>query len=171
MKIISKSIKKSRLIFIFLSIIFMIIIFMFSSENGSDSQNTSGIITEFVAKSMVDDFKKLSESDKNDILDTISYLVRKTAHYSIYTSLGFCISCAFGRRKALSRKSLYSLLICFAYACSDEFHQYFVPERSCQLTDVLIDTSGALTGIVISLAVMFAFFRIKEKSKRLNLNN
>ena len=161
-----KTINKSRLFFVLLSIVFMIIIFMFSSENGDDSKNTSGIITEFVVENMVDDFNDLPEIDKIDILDTISHIVRKTAHFSIYAALGFCVSCAAGKRKPLSKNSIYSLIVCFAYACSDEIHQYFVPERSCQFTDVLIDTSGALTGIVISFAVMFVFFKIK-KSKRL----
>jgi hypothetical protein len=30
-------------------------------------------------------------------------------------------------------------------------------------TDVLIDTSGALTGMLISMAVMWLYFRIKSR--------
>lgn len=44
-----KTINKSRLFFVLLSIVFMIIIFMFSSENGDDSKNTSRIY-EFVVR-------------------------------------------------------------------------------------------------------------------------
>ena len=39
----------------------------------------------------------------------------------------------------------------FIYACTDEFHQLFVPGRSGQFTDVLIDTAGGLIGLVCIL--------------------
>ena len=42
-----------------------------------------------------------------------------------------------------------SLLISMLYACTDEFHQHFVPGRSCEVRDVLIDTAGALIGILV----------------------
>jgi VanZ family protein len=53
-----------------------------------------------------------------------------------------------------------SLLVTFIYACSDEFHQLFIPGRSGQFKDVLIDTSGAL----IMLMIIFLWQR-KKKSK------
>lgn len=37
----------------------------------------------------------------------------------------------------------------FLYACSDEFHQYFIPGRAMAFKDVLIDTSGGITGYII----------------------
>jgi VanZ family protein len=40
--------------------------------------------------------------------------------------------------------ALRSLAFVFLYACSDEFHQAFVPSREASFGDVLIDTSGAL---------------------------
>jgi len=40
-------------------------------------------------------------------------------------------------------------LLSFLYACSDEFHQTFVPGRAGQFKDVLIDTAGALIGLIV----------------------
>ena len=40
------------------------------------------------------------------------------------------------------------MLICFVYACSDEWHQTFVPGRAGQFRDVLLDTAGSLTGLL-----------------------
>jgi VanZ family protein len=35
------------------------------------------------------------------------------------------------------------------YAASDEFHQLFVPGRSGEVKDVLIDSAGAVTGALL----------------------
>ena len=42
-------------------------------------------------------------------------------------------------------------LIGTAYAVTDEFHQAFVPGRSCELRDVVIDSCGVLTGVLAAL--------------------
>ena len=39
----------------------------------------------------------------------------------------------------------FSLLFTALYGITDEIHQYFVPNRSCELYDWLADTAGALT--------------------------
>ena len=41
------------------------------------------------------------------------------------------------------------ILMVFLYACSDEFHQAFVPGRGPAFRDVLVDTSGGLTALLI----------------------
>ena len=51
-----------------------------------------------------------------------------------------------------------SLLISMLYACTDEFHQHFVPGRSCEVRDVLIDTAGALIGILV-LGILMHFHK------------
>ena len=44
------------------------------------------------------------------------------------------------------------MLIATAYAATDELHQVFVPGRSAEFTDVLLDSLGALAGIWLYLA-------------------
>jgi VanZ family protein len=46
------------------------------------------------------------------------------------------------------RLFLLALLICILYAISDEIHQMFIPGRSGQVSDVLIDSTGGLVGIL-----------------------
>ena len=41
------------------------------------------------------------------------------------------------------------MLAAFLYACSDEFHQSFVPGRGPAFKDVMIDSTGALVGLTI----------------------
>ncbi len=42
-----------------------------------------------------------------------------------------------------------ALIICVVYAATDELHQYFVVERSAEITDIVIDGAGALIGILL----------------------
>ena len=54
------------------------------------------------------------------------------------------------------------------YAITDEFHQYFIPGRSAEIRDVLIDSSGALTGILFVIIVLAIIKIIKKKIKKEN---
>ena len=49
---------------------------------------------------------------------------------------------------------LTSWMICIAYAASDELHQFFSPGRSPQIRDVVIDSFGALAGILLGLLLI-----------------
>lgn len=42
-----------------------------------------------------------------------------------------------------------SLLITFGYGVFDELHQYFVPGRYASLTDLLLNLTGALIGVLV----------------------
>ena len=150
-----------RVIFSLLSVAIMVIIFMFSCENSDESSDTSGTFTIFIAEHFVSDFDTLSSSEQEEVYGKIDHIVRKCAHFSVYTSLGFCLSTAVGRRRLFSPGSLLALGVSFLYACSDEIHQSFVPGRACMFTDVLIDTSGALTGMLISLVLITAVYAVR----------
>ena len=78
--------------------------------------------------------------------DTARFLIRKLAHFTV---LGFCVYRSFKEPHSKWAFGL-SLMLCFLYACSDEFHQFFIAGRSAQFTDVMIDTCGALIGQTLS---------------------
>lgn len=153
----------ARILFAALTIACMVCIFCFSMDNASKSSGKSGKVTKAAVETFVKDYKEMPPSKQTSILDKAEHIVRKMAHFSIYTLLGFLASLTVGRRKLFSRKSLGVIVFCFLYACSDEIHQIFVPGRAGMFTDVLIDTSGALTGMIISMAVMRLYFLIKNR--------
>lgn len=127
---------KKKIIWTTLTILVMLIIFSFSSENGEESSQTSGFIVNFL---------QFLSSWPN-----LEHFIRKCAHFSIYASLGFCSYLMFlSYGHSPKRCIVYGILFCFLYACSDEFHQSFVPERSAQFSDVLLDTCGATILIFI----------------------
>lgn len=152
-----------QMIFALLSVGVMVTIFLFSCENADDSSQTSGFFTDFIIRLFVKDFDILSPERQDEIYSTVSHLIRKAAHFTVYTSLGFCLSLTVGRHRLISVKSLLVFGGCFIYASSDEIHQYFVPGRACMFTDVLLDTCGGMTGLLISMLAMKIF---KQKSQK-----
>ena len=89
-------------------------------------------------------------------------VARKCAHFCIYAMLGFWLQFLVRqyRTKFVIR---ISVAAAFLYAASDEFHQYFVPGRSCQFRDMCIDTAGALTGALISLLLVVIWQNLRKK--------
>lgn len=88
------------------------------------------------------------------------FIVRKLAHFTEFAILGMLLSGIVLVRfeKPDLYHLSYALLIVLAAAVIDESIQLFTPGRSSQVTDVLIDTSGGLAGIIL-LQIM-AYVRI-----------
>lgn len=83
-----------------------------------------------------------------------NFLVRKAAHFSEYMLLGIIGMQAFApHRSAGAAPILATACALMLVPCADETIQLFVSGRSGQLTDVLIDCSGALAGVLLTLLV------------------
>ena len=145
-----KRLSKIQSFFIILTIALMVTIFLLSAQDADTSSNTSGTLTRIFVKLFFRDYDSFSPERQAELWGTASFIVRKLAHFSIYTALGFCASFTAGKRKLFSRKSLTVVLFGFFYALSDEVHQQFVKGRSCEFRDMMIDTGGVLTGMLIS---------------------
>lgn len=152
--------KKKRVISWLAVIIWMGIIFYLSDQVASDSSQLSSGITEFVVNSVNQIVPKV-----NLELEQMSFFVRKAAHFIAYFILGALLLHAFWRSGLVGARGVtLSFLVAVLYAISDEVHQLFVPGRSGEVRDVLIDSVGALTGIVVCLAI-WLFFRWKRLDK------
>ena len=158
-----KNLTFSRKICIIFAVAVMVTIFMFSSENSSKSSVTSSGISKYIVSVLFPDIELKTWAEQKEIRDMITHIVRKCAHFSIYAILGFFMCLAVGKGKFLSLNSVISLDLCFLYACTDEFHQLFVSGRSGEFRDVIIDTLGSCTGIIISALMYRLFLKILKK--------
>ena len=143
-----------------LIVIWMIVIFNFSNQGGTKSSGTSSRVTRVI----VNVITKEKEEPNKQTMERIEKVVRKGAHYTIYTIGGFLImNYKYSMEKTKKQKILGSLLFGAFYAGTDELHQYFVPGRSARLFDVGIDTIGVLTVIYIYLGVMALIDKLSRK--------
>lgn len=146
----------------FLTLACMAAIFCFSAENADKSDNTSQSVTKQVLSGFPS-FRKLPEERQTEIVENVQFSVRKLAHFSIYTCLGMLMRLSFCFIPVKGKKAVWSFCACVLYAMSDEFHQYFVPGRSCEVRDVCIDSLGALAGTLIVVTIIYFVCRHKRK--------
>ena len=121
----------------FLVLIWMTIIFIMSSFDSVESSNQSNFIVDIIANIF-----------KIENIELLSFIIRKLAHYTEYIILGFLVINMFTKNN-INNLYLISIILCIIYATSDEIHQIFIPGRSCQLRDILIDSIGSITGIYL----------------------
>lgn len=140
----------------------MVQIFRFSSENATKSSETSGKFVRTVAEAVVPAYKKMTPKEQDSFVKSVMKMVRKVAHFAIFGSLGLWLWLLISRYRKNFILPL-AVIISALYACADELHQTFIPGRSGQIKDVLIDTAGAFTGALTAFILFFIWQKLKNK--------
>ncbi len=150
-----------RYLFLALSVAIMIFVFLMSCQPAAVSTQSSGRVIRTIAKIVIDDFERKPMEYQINLISSLQFFVRKTAHFILYFSLGFSVcGCALTFENTTKlRNSLVALGVSVLYAVSDEIHQLLVPGRSGQVNDVLLDTVGIVCGI---LFINLMFFVVRK---------
>ena len=142
--------KIKKIITIILIIAWMTLVFYFSNQISDDSSKLSGGITRAILN-----FFNILEGKTLEQQSAIETIIRKLAHYSIYTIGGILILSHVNLYKiSANKKVIVSQLIGTLYAATDEIHQLFVPGRSGEIRDLCLDSLGVITGIIIILIIL-----------------
>jgi VanZ family protein len=74
----------------------------------------------------------------------------KIGHITVFAILGGTVMWALHRGHALhaSKALVIATLLTAAYGASDEWHQRYVPGRSCEFSDVVIDTTAGVIAVL-----------------------
>lgn len=150
---------KKFYLFFTLTIIVMVLIFIFSSQRGEVSYSLSEKVSNTVRS------KKVLTTFTPDTVAAVTVNIRKWAHIYLYFFLGINITLTiseidekrvFSSQKKKNLKSniiigIISISACLLYACTDEFHQYFIPGRTASIFDIRFDACGFIPGILIAL--------------------
>lgn len=144
---------KRMSIFLVLAILWMAVIFAFSSRDGDESTNDSHEVGLFIGKIIIPNFEKKTEEEQIEFAEDIDFLIRKIAHGTEYAILGMLL-CGAIIDVPDKRNWFIPWVGATLYACTDEIHQMFVPGRDGKPLDVLIDSTGAFIGAGITLLVI-----------------
>lgn len=148
--------KKKRIFHIVLTVAIMAFIFVQSALNAELSSLESNVIVQWLASFL------------HAQPEMLSFIVRKCAHFLEYLILGISMVVTVRDLSRWNRVKggITAFLICAVYAATDEVHQMFVQGRSCEVRDMLIDSLGALTGILIACLVSFLRERKKQNAEK-----
>ena len=89
-----------------------------------------------------------------------SGILRKIAHFTEFAALGALLC---WRAGMLNKQKHLPFLWGAAVACIDEGIQLFSPGRAARMTDVLLDSAGVLTGLLL-LTVGYNIIKKKNES-------
>ncbi len=156
------------------TIAIMVAIFLFSAQSGGESGSLSESVARMLASIFVGGFDGMDPDVQASIIAQMSWPIRKTAHATEYAILAasLVMTCwqiiswrrerkarDYSPEQRVTRVGAIAFAIAVFYACTDEMHQLFIDGRAGQVTDVLVDASGAAVGCVLCCVVIYAFLR------------
>ena len=154
-----------KIILWILVIIWMIIIFTFSNMDTIKSNDTSKGIINSVIDTTIETSHNIgiieeipTEKEKQNIINNLNLPLRKIMHFTEYLILSILLLNALTKTN-IKNKYFITIIICFLYAITDEYHQTFIDGRTGQFIDVLIDTTGSVLGLII-------YNKIIQKNKK-----
>ncbi len=151
-------------------IIVMVIIFAFSSKPADSSNESSMTVADHILSAYENTTQVQFDTEQRyQVLETINNFVRKGSHFCEYALLAVTLAFHFYIHGFTGmRLLLLSIAVSATYAATDEFHQTFIPGRSGQFRDVMIDTSGAAAGMLFFFILLSIYNSLRNRKRRLN---
>lgn len=150
------------------ALLIMYMIFSFSAQDGSQSSQLSFQVSQKLVKAgaiLLD--KNLSPEEILIYAEQYHGMIRKLAHMTEYCILAVSLSIPLYAYKV---RGIWLLLlagfICVAFAATDEYHQTMVAGRGPSPRDVLIDSIGALAGILGTQLIGWAAVKSSRELER-----
>lgn len=147
-----------RQIWVWLPVAFTMFVILCESTNTFSADNTNGWLRPF--------FERFLGHINDHVWGWSHYLIRKSGHFTWYGLLCLTYLRAWlltlarmdgiGLGRWRLRSTGLALLSTFCVASLDEWHQTFIPSRTGEFKDVLLDTYGAA---VMCGVVWFLFWR------------
>jgi VanZ family protein len=145
-----------------LAFLMMAILFYSSSQTYAEQSQQSNLhhfLKQEPGESFFAQFKVMYAGEMHDAskdyFGYVEFLIRKAAHFSIYFLMGLGL---FNGLKNRIQQWGLSIIIAYlaatGYAGLDEFHQMLTGGRTPLFQDVILDSMGALTAILLASLVM-----------------
>ena len=130
------------------------VLFFFSGQSGEASGELSQKLTQFLFGWWID--------RGADALQ-LEHVLRKLAHAGIFAVAGFLLAMMLTSLLPSRRALATTFLVCATLAVANELHELGVPARTCSPVDMLIDSAGALGGLLCAAAVLHVFSPARRK--------
>ncbi|MBM7634339.1 VanZ family protein [Geomicrobium sediminis] len=146
----------------------VIILIFVSSTMSYEQQDIRSVLSQFPGSEFLETLfspvaftygGRLISVDNLGLVTFIEFFIRKGMHVFVFGLLAFLLfRLLYGFNVNVFRSSLFSFLFVVGFAVIDEVRQFFHPDRSGMWQDVVLDSFGAMLGIVFALW----FYKRKE---------
>lgn len=137
-----------------LVVLWMIVIFIFSNETSTMSNEKSRFFIYLI---------QTLGLDLNAFFGNLSnFMVRKASHFLEYFILAILLFNIIKGKFEIKKVFIISIVIVVLYACTDEIHQIFIPGRTARIKDIVIDTVGGSIGLLVGYFINKKIFYEKE---------
>ena len=163
-----KIVSKKIIIYTIMTVCWIALIFSFSLQPADASSELSSGFGKMILETFAPELLEELEAMPEEQLGVLHHLLRKCAHFSEYFVLGLLVMLTLCQT-LFSYKVSIGVGVGVLVAAVDEMIQRFVPGRSGQMTDVLLDTVGACAGILavyMALGWMQPMKRMKVRRNR-----
>ena len=135
-----------------LVVICMGIIFFLSAQNGEESSDLSGSFVMALLNGL------------GIVID--EGILRSIAHCLEFMGLSVLLFNAIYATWFLKLTPIITFFGTVFYAITDEIHQIFVPGRAFQISDILVDSTGALIGVIASFVILKVILYIMKRGNK-----
>ena len=113
-----------------------------------------------MARILFRNFQSYEAEIQKTIIDGLTHIVRKAAHFTEYAVMGFLWYLLLRKKR---NNIILSISATAFYAASDELHQRFVAGRSGQISDVMLDTCGGCFGVLAAFILLCVWYCCTDK--------
>lgn len=135
-------------------LLLLVVVFIASGQT-AEQQSMQDILKEWLPNKPLESFLSLFQIPYWGVLVSVEergyyafveFLIRKGTHFTYFGLIGLAIYVALPEFK---QRKLIAITITMLLAMADEFRQSFTSGRTASLQDVMLDTSGAITALLL----------------------
>ena len=135
---------RKLIIYMCLTVLWVLFIFSFSMQSGEESSQVSGgIVFQLI---------KILFPQGFAYVEQLEFFIRKAAHFTEYFVLGVLVLQTLSQTSC-PKQVIIGILLCIIVASCDETIQLFSGGRSGKIADVVLDSVGAWCGVICRLKV------------------
>lgn len=165
----NKNIKYIKILSFLLILLWMLCVYALSNQSSINSSKQSGHVIQIIIN-ILPNTKFLTQVEKIKLITSMQHVIRKLAYFMLYTIGGISILNYAVFCDKIKKKVAFSIILGALYCVTDEIHQLFIPGRSCEIKDMLIDSSGVIFGMLIVLAI-FKIINWRNVNEKKDVSN
>ena len=157
----NRSNSQSTIFLCFMILLWLLLIYTLSTQNGPTTANTSSGLAIRIAKVVYG-------MPNADQIDHTHIMIRKAAHVALFGVLGILagILCVKEKRISIPSNRFFMAYLCLLlYLFLDEWHKQFIEGRHKEIIDMLLNMAGSTIGLGLVALIHYLYTNAKKNKQ------